>query len=149
MTTLEQEHKDIARRAIEEVCARGDFEKAKRYYSPRFRDRVNDLEYHGLEGVRKSVTMYRSVFPDLEIEVVDQVVENDRVVSRWTARGTNRGRRASLDGITISHIEDGKIVEDWGVSDNLSLLRQLGAWRVAALGLAQLRDRFAGRASSA
>jgi predicted ester cyclase len=147
MTTLEQEHKDIARRAIEEVCARGDFEKAKEYYSPLFRDRVNDLEYHGLEGVRKSVTMYRSVFPDLEIEVVDQVVEGDRVVSRWTARGTNRGRRATLDGITISHIEDGKIVEDWGVSDNLSLLRQLGPWRVAALGVAQLRDRLAGRAS--
>jgi predicted ester cyclase len=148
MTALEQEHKDIARRAIEEVCARGDFEKAKRYYSPEFRDRVNNLEYHGLEGVRKSVTMYRSVFPDLEIEVVDQVVEGDRVVSRWTARGTNRGRRASLDGITISHIEAGKIVEDWGVSDNLSLLRQLGAWRVAALGLAQLRGRVDGRASS-
>jgi predicted ester cyclase len=139
----EQQHKDIARRAIEEVCARGDFEKAKQYYSPHFRDRVNDLEYHGLEGVRKSVTMYRSVFPDLEIEVVDQVVEGDRVVSRWTARGTNRGRRATLDGITISHIEDGKIVEDWGVSDNLSLLRRLGPWRVVALGLAQLRARSA------
>jgi predicted ester cyclase len=91
--------------------------------------------------------MYRSVFPDLEIEVVDQVVEGDRVVSRWKARGTNRGRRASLDGITISHIEDGKIVEDWGVSDNLSLLRHLGPWRVAALGVGQLRDRLAGRAS--
>jgi predicted ester cyclase len=147
MTAVEQEHKDIARRAIEEVCARGDFAKAERYYSPHFRDRVNDLEYHGLEGVRQSVTMYRSVFPDLEIEVVDQVVEGDRVVSRWKARGTNRGRRASLDGITISHIEDGKIVEDWGVSDNLSLLRQLGPWRVAALGVGQLRDRLAGRAS--
>jgi predicted ester cyclase len=147
MTTLEEEHKDIARRAIEEVCARGDFDKAERYYSPRFRDRVNDLEFYGLEGVRKSVTLYRSIFPDLEIEVVDQVVEGDRVVSRWTARGTNRGRRATLDGITISHIEDGKIVEDWGVSDNLSLLRQLGPWRVAALLIAQGRDRLAGRGS--
>jgi predicted ester cyclase len=146
MTTLEQEHKDIARRAIEEVCARGDFDKAERYYSPRFRDRVNDLEFHGLEGVRKSVTLYRSVFPDLEIDVVDQVVEGDRVVSRWTARGTNRGRRATVDGITISHIEDGKIVEDWGVSDNLNLLRQLGPWRVAALLASQARGRLRGRA---
>jgi predicted ester cyclase len=147
MTTLEQERKDIARRAIEEVCARGDFAKAERYYSPDFRDRVNALEFHGLEGVRKSVTLYRSVFPDLEIEVVDQVVEGDRVVSRWTARGTNRGRHATLDGITISHIEDGKIVEDWGVSDNLSLLRQLGPWRVAALLAGQARDSLRGRSS--
>ncbi len=143
MTILE-EHKDIARRAIEEVCARGDFAKAERFYSPDFRDRVNALEFHGLEGVRESVTLYRSVFPDLEIEVVDQVVEGDRVVSRWTARGTNRGRRATLDGITISHIEDGRIIEDWGVSDNLSLLRQLGPWRVAALLVGQARNRLAG-----
>src|SRR3954470_6170574 len=139
MTTLEQEHKDIARRAIEEVCARGDFDQAERFYSPDFRDRVNNLEYHGLEGVRKSVTMYRSVFPDLEIEVVDQVVEGDRVVSRWTARGTNRGRRASLDGITISHIEGGKIVEDWSHSDTLGLLRQLGPGGGGRPRVAQLR----------
>jgi predicted ester cyclase len=147
MTTLEQEHKDIARQAIEEVCARGDFDKAERYYSPHFRDRVNDLEFHGLEGVRKSVTLYRSVFPDLEIQVVDQVVERDRVVSRWSARGTNRGRRATLDGITISHIEDGKIAEDWTISDSLGLLRQLGPLRAAALLAGQVRDRLTGRAS--
>jgi predicted ester cyclase len=84
---------------------------------------VNALEFQGLEGVGQSVRLYRSVFPDLEIEVEDQVVAGERVVSRWTARGTNRGRRAAFTGITISHIADGKIVEDWTVSDSLGLLR--------------------------
>src|SRR5436190_11753686 len=112
-TTAEQEHKDIARRAIEEVCARGDFAKAERLYSPHFHDHVNDLEYHGLEGVRESVSLYRSVLSDLEIRVEDQLVDGDRVASHWTATGTNRGRRITMRGITISHIVDGKIVEDW------------------------------------
>jgi predicted ester cyclase len=134
VTTLEQDHKQLARRALEEVCARGDFAKAEQFYSPSFRDHVNALEFHGLDGVRQSVGLYRSVFPDLEIEVEDQVVDHERVVSRWIARGTNRGRRATLTGITISHIVDGRIVEDWTVSDSLGLLRQLGPWRVLAAG---------------
>ncbi|HEX8856315.1 MAG TPA: ester cyclase [Thermoleophilaceae bacterium] len=142
MTTLEQDHKVIARRALEEVCARGDFAKAEQFYSPSFRDHVNELEFHGLEGVRKSVGLYRSVFPDLEIEVVDQVIDGDEVASRWVARGSNRGRRATLEGITISRIEDGKIVEDWTVSDNVGMLRRLGLWRTLRLLAAQARDRL-------
>ena len=138
MATVEHEHRELARRAIEEVCARGDFAKAPQFYSERFHDRVNSLEYHGLEGVRESVQMYRSILPDLEIKVEEQVVEGDRVASRWTARGTNRGRQVELRGITISRFEDGKIVEDWGYSDTVDLLRQLGPLRVIALGAERL-----------
>jgi len=138
VTTPEQDHKTVARRALEEVCARGDFEKAEQFYSPSFRDHVNALEFHGMEGVRQSVRLYRSVLPDLRIEVEDQLLDGDRVASRWVARGTNHGRRATLTGITISQIRDGKIVEDWTVSDSLGLLRQLGPYRVARLGAGQL-----------
>ena len=59
MATVEQDHRERARRAIEEVCARGDFDKAPQFYSERFHDHVNSLEYHGLEGVRQSVELYR------------------------------------------------------------------------------------------
>lgn len=142
MTTLDAQHRGLARRALEEVCARGDFAKADEFYDPAFRDHVNSLEFRGLEGVRQSVGLYRSVFPDLEINVDDQVVDGDRVVSRWTARGTNRGKRATLNGITISRIQDGKIVEDWTVSDTAGLLQQLGPRRAALLGASQLLARL-------
>lgn len=145
MTTLEHDQRTIARRALEEVCARGDLAKAEQFYSSEFIDHVNELEFRGLEGVRKSVSMYRAVFPDLEISVDDQVVDGDRVASRWTARGTNRGRRAELHGITISHIVGGKIVEDWSVSDTVGLLRQLGPLRAVALGASQLVARLRDR----
>ena len=42
----------------------------------------------------------------LSIRVEDQIVEGDRVVSRWTAEGSNRGKRIRLPGITISHIAE-------------------------------------------
>ena len=40
--------------------------------------------------------------------------------------GSNRGRPAELTGITISRMEDGRIVEDWTALDSLELMRQLG-----------------------
>jgi hypothetical protein len=40
-----------AQRALEDVCARGDFEAAETLYSPEFFDHVNDLEFRGHEGI--------------------------------------------------------------------------------------------------
>jgi predicted ester cyclase len=131
-----------ARHAIERVCARADVAAAPRYYSPRFTDHVNDFEYRGLEGVAESVKLYRLVIPDLQMTVEEQVDDGERIVSRWRAYGTNRGRPVELWGITISSFdEDGLIVEDWSASDNLTLIRQLGPWRAALVGLDYLRSR--------
>jgi predicted ester cyclase len=94
-----------------------------------FLDYVNALEYRGRTGARRSVALYLKLFPDLSFEVEEQVTERDRVASRWTLRGTHRGRRVQLRGIVISRFEGGKIVEDWAASDTLELVRQLGGWR--------------------
>jgi steroid delta-isomerase-like uncharacterized protein len=128
-----------ARTALEEVCARGDLERARELYADDFRDHVNALEFRGQEGIAQSVAMYRAMFPDLRIDVVDQVADGDRVVSRWILHGTHRGRRVTLPGITISRFENGKIAEDWTVSDNLGLLRQIGVRRALALAARHLR----------
>jgi predicted ester cyclase len=84
--------------------------------------------------------MYRAMVPDLRIEVVDQVADNDRVVSRWVLHGTHRGRHVRLPGITISRFENDRIAEDWTVSDNLGLLRQIGVRRAGPLAARHLRD---------
>jgi predicted ester cyclase len=131
-----------AKHAIERVCARADVAAAPTYYSPRFHDHVNDFEYRGLEGVAESVNLYRLVLPDLQMTVEEQVDDGERIVSRWRAHGTNRGRRVELWGITLSRFdEDDLIVEDWSASDNLTLLRQLGPWRAVLVGLDYLRSR--------
>ena len=76
--------------------------------------------------------------------MVDQVSEGDRVVSRWVAEGHNRGKPLRLWGITISHIANREIVEDWSASDNLDVLGQLGVRRGLLLGLDWLRARREG-----
>ena len=125
-----QANRHVARTALEQVCARGDMDLAPRCYTEDFADHVGGLDYHGLEGVRRSTELYRMLFDDLTIEVVDQAAEGDRVASRWVLNGTNRGRRARLWGITISRLRDGRIAEDWTAVDSLELLRALGLRRV-------------------
>jgi predicted ester cyclase len=136
----EQSEAAIARQALEEVCARADLQTAKQLYSDRFVDHVNGREFHGQEGIRHSVELYQQLFRDLVIRVEDQVTEGDRVASRFTLSGSRGGRRVSVAGTTISRFSDGKIVEDWTVTDTASLVRQLGVRGTLAIGFTRLRS---------
>jgi predicted ester cyclase len=127
------ENRDVARRALEQVCARGDMALAPQCYAEDFVDHVGRLEYRRLDGVRRSTELYRMLFDDLAFDVVDQVAERDRVASRWVLTGSNRGRPVRLWGITISRLREGRIVEDWSAFDGLELLRALGIWRTLLL----------------
>ena len=127
--TAQNDQTATARRALEEVCSGRNLGGIPDVYHPDFVDHVNALEYRGHEGARRSVALYLKLFPDLRFEVDDQVTEGNRVASRWTLRGTHRGRRVTLRGIVVSRFEDGKIVEDWAASDTIEVARQLGLWR--------------------
>jgi predicted ester cyclase len=145
-TATRPEPRAVAQHALERVCSNADPDAAIGVYSENFLDHVNARDYHGHEGIRRSLALYQLLFADgdLQIRVVDQVGEGDRVVSRWVAEGHNRGKRLGLWGITISHVADGEIVEDWSASDNLDVLRQLGVRRGLLLGLDWLRTRRQG-----
>jgi ketosteroid isomerase-like protein len=123
------ENREVARTALEQVCARGDMTLAPQCYAEDFVDHVGRMQFRGLDGVRRSTELYRRLFDDLAFEVVDQIAEGDRVASRWVLTGSNRGRPIRLWGITISRLRDGRIVEDWSASDGSELLRTLGVWR--------------------
>ena len=80
--------------------------------------------------------MYRSAFPDVRLIIEEQVAEGDKVVTRWIAYGTHQGEmmgiaptgnQVRVEGITISHIQRGKIVQEWELFDTLGLMQQLGA----------------------
>ena len=65
----------------------------------------------------------------------DVIAEGEKVVVRWTFRGTHQGQwrgvsptsnTVTFTGTTTHRFVDGKIVEDWQNVDNLGVLRQLG-----------------------
>jgi steroid delta-isomerase-like uncharacterized protein len=95
-----------------------------------------DQDVQGSEEARQFVSMYKTAFPDLRATVEDVIAEGEKVVTRWTIRGTHEGeieefgpptgRQVEIEGITIHRIESGKIVEEWERYDNLGIMQQLG-----------------------
>ena len=90
---------------------------------------------NGPEGLKPIMAGFRAGFPDLRFVIEEQIEEGDRVVTRFTARGTQTGefmgipptgRSIEVAGIQIERIVDSKIVEHWRVSDDLGMLTQLG-----------------------
>ena len=77
----------MAREALEHVCSGSGAMRAADCYSPTFVDHVNGMEFHGLAGVERSVVLYRSVLSDLRIAVQEQLVDEDRVASRYVISG--------------------------------------------------------------
>lgn len=45
----------------------------------------------GPAAAKALMSTYRDAFPDVQFTIVEQVAEGDRVVTRWTATGTNTG----------------------------------------------------------
>ncbi len=141
MTTTEHDYTAQARQAIEIVCA-GDLSRMEEFYRPDFVDHINDMTFHGYDGGRESVAFYMTIFKNLRMGADEQITEGNRVASRWVLNGAYHGRPVTLRGITISRFaEDGRILEDRGHSDSISLVRQLGVIRTLVLGLEILTRR--------
>ena len=90
----------------------------------------------GREGWNTNRKILRTAFPDCAWHEEDLFAEGDRVVGRYTLRGTHLGdflgTPASGNSIEVSNIHilrvvDGKIVEHWGHGDDMGMMRQLGA----------------------
>ncbi len=132
MTTERNPHSSnavITRGALERVCSGACLAEASQYYSPGFIDHVNGEDLVGFAGITKSVARYKRFIGNLAITVQDQISEGDRVACRFVVSGVVYGRKVSVDGLTVSRIENARIVEDWSVTDTLSLLGQIGVWR--------------------
>ena len=88
----------------------------------------------GPEAIRQVVTMFRTAFPDLHIDIEAMVAEGDTVVVRATTRGTHQGpllgvaptgRRVAMAGLTMVTVRNGRVVESWVKNDVAGLMRQL------------------------
>jgi predicted ester cyclase len=131
--TTKHDYTATARGAIEIVCS-GDISRMTDFYTPDFVDHVNDTTFRGYAGGEESVAFYRAIFEGLRIQAEEQITEGNRVASRWVLTGAYHRRAVTLRGTTISRFaEDGRIVEDHGHTDTISLLRQLGVLRTLAL----------------
>ena len=133
-----EENKAIVRRVNDEVWSEGHLDVIDELIADDFVATIVGApeEIRGPQGFREFVVMYRKAFPDLRLTVDEQFAEGETVVTRWTATGTNEGelmgmpatgKQATTAGININRVSGGKLVEGWGLFDQLGLLQQIGA----------------------
>lgn len=131
-------NKTLSRRFFEEVFGNGELNVLDEIF---VRDHVNDGpgaipgQPTGPEDTKKLVTVYRTAFPEVHFTIDEQIAEGDKVVTRWTGRGTHQrelmgipatGNSATVSGITVDRILNGKIAESWGIFDQFGMFQQLG-----------------------
>jgi predicted ester cyclase len=89
-----------------------------------------------VEDSKHFFVMLHSGFPGFQSTIEDLLSEGDKVVLRFTFRGTHQGefmgiaptgKQVTMSGINILRIADGKIVEMWNQEDVLGMMRQIGA----------------------
>ncbi len=123
------------RRFIEQVINNGNFPVLDEVIHPKYVYRSPDQVLQGPEALRDLFTAYRSAFPDLHIEIEELVSAGNKTVISFTLSGTHEGdlmgiaatgRQVKVSGMTLSHFENGKIIDEWELLDQLTLFQQLG-----------------------
>ena len=90
----------------------------------------------GPQGAKDNFKQYSDAFEGAQITVVDQIAEGDAVATRWQGRGRHTGelmgvpptgKEVIVEGLNLTRLRDGKIVEEWSNWDTLGMLQQVGA----------------------
>jgi steroid delta-isomerase-like uncharacterized protein len=86
-------------------------------------------------GLKQLIAMFRMAFPDLHCTLEDEIIQRDKVAAHWTMRGTHKGlflgnpptnKPIAVQGLIYASIENGQIIENWTLIDQMGVLQQLG-----------------------
>jgi serine phosphatase RsbU (regulator of sigma subunit) len=130
-----EENKAIFRRYAEEVGNQQNFEIVDEIFERYISHQPDGSTLQrGPEDVNRFHREFHSAFSNFHINIEEQIAEGDKVVSRYTMRGTHQrafrglaptGKEVELKAVTIFRFSpEGKVVETWDSYDQLSLMRQ-------------------------
>jgi ketosteroid isomerase-like protein len=120
-----EHNKATIRRLIEEVLNGGHLELIDELYAPEL-----------APAAKRWIGPFRASFPDVHMEIIELIAEDDTVVGRFTCSATHLGpwlghaptgrRFERVDEVSIFRLRDGKIIQVWSLEDTLGRLQQLG-----------------------
>lgn len=130
-------NKQLAVSLFHQVVDREDFALADRILSPDFASYFpSSAQPMDREGLKRFIKSFHAAFPDAQHKIDEVLCFEDRIVVRYTARGTHlgvyqgippTGKAVTITVISIYRVRDNQIVEEYGEGDLLGLMAQLGA----------------------
>jgi steroid delta-isomerase-like uncharacterized protein len=127
---------DIKRvvREFYESYEQGDLDRTwERYLAPEMINHAFDGAYDR-DAWREVDKSFLAAFPDLHVQVLDQVADGDKVATRYSFTGTQTGEylgipasgaTATMNSTSWDRIADGKIAEHWATADVAGFIQQL------------------------
>lgn len=118
----ESENKVLVRRYYEEVLNERQLQVFDELADPTFISYLADGSGIGLDVYKQAIRGTLAAIADLHVSIEDQITENDKVVTRWKAKGTPQvefagikptGRTVTITAIHIHRVQDGKLMEHW------------------------------------
>jgi predicted ester cyclase len=112
------EMKDFVRHHFEEFVNRKNLDIGKLNFAPEFVDHGVDVPPGlppGPEGAMQYVGGAYKKFPDIHVDILDLIAEEDKVIvrNRWTGTEVASGKRYEFSGIVIWRIAHRQLVERW------------------------------------
>ena len=130
-----QTNQEIMQRFVGEVINNRCLGVIEEIIHPDYVYRTPGEELHGRQALRDLFAAYNVAFPDLCVSIDDQVYTDDKAVVLFTLTATHEndfmgigatGKPVNINGMICSRIENGQIIEEWELLDQLNLFRQLG-----------------------
>jgi len=128
-------------RTIYDRFSRNDFAGALELTTEDWEGVLNHagMTFQGKEGFNQFMQGFKGAFPDLIIQVQNQVSHGNQIVSELTARGTHTGPLMTPAGIVpptgkivdftvceVLELREGKVAKLRNYQDGASIMRQLG-----------------------
>jgi predicted ester cyclase len=132
----EEQNKRIFERVIEEAYSKGNVDVLDEVFATNFVEHQVGIVPPTVDGVKRSIAFLRGAFPDLKLTIEEILASGDKTWARITGRGTHQGTFMGIlptgKSVVVTvmdecRFEDGKIVEHWGVADQLAVMAQIGA----------------------
>ena len=134
MSTEIATNEDVVRRLLEGAFGGGDLSIVDEVVDANLIEHQRGA-HSGADSLKRMIVGLRAWFPDLTLTVEDIVSQEGMVWARCVGRGTQTGpmmghpptgKSMQIDVIDICRVANGKIVEHWGVPDQLGMLEQVG-----------------------
>lgn len=132
-----EEHKVLLRRYVDEVLNQGTVDALDQFFAADCVDHTAPPGTPlGVGGIKQLLSMTFAAFSNVSVTIDKLIAEENKVVTMFIVRGTytgefkgitTTGKEVNLMQISIDRIASGKIVEHWGLVDQMALIQQLGA----------------------
>src|SRR5664279_1275880 len=147
MATEQERNKALVLQMYEEVWNKGNLDFIKAVVSSGFKDhpptRFFEVPIRGQEALYEEATQFRAGMPDLHDQMIRIVAEGDRVMYVGRITGTHTqpffnfqptNKKVSVLGINDFRLENGRVVERWGIFDVMGMMQQMGVIPPAPAG---------------